>query len=231
MSDARAAILTRIRQAQRTGRIPVASDPVRVPTFVARTPEDNLRRFVTELTALGVEPHVEASAADVRARVTALVEGHPVFSWDPEWLPYDVGSVLVDAVHGDSSRATQAAAGIGVTGDAALADRIARAADGPRPSARRRCCRRFISPSFASPISVRRRGVFPRPRRCRRRVLHVHRSSRTADIGLTGARRPRAQPRHRRRRSQRGFRIGRCRTTHESTPATNFQPASDRTIW
>jgi L-lactate dehydrogenase complex protein LldG len=123
VSDARTAILTRIRQAQRTGRIPVASEPVRVPAFVARTPEEELRRFVTELTALGVEPHVEPTAEDVRARVVAAVEGRPVFSWDPAWLPYDVGSVLVDAIHGESSRATQAAAGIGVTGcDAALAD-------------------------------------------------------------------------------------------------------------
>ena len=123
MSDARAAILTRLRQAQRTGRIPIASEPVRVPAFVAWTAEERLRRFVDELTALGVEPHVEASAADVRARVTASVEGRPVFSWDSEWLPYDVGSVLVDAVHGDRPRAMQAAAGIGVTGcDAALAD-------------------------------------------------------------------------------------------------------------
>jgi L-lactate dehydrogenase complex protein LldG len=59
----------------------------------------------------------------VRARVAVIVGGRSVFSWDPEWLPYDVASVMPDAIHGDSPRAAQAAAEIGVTGcDGALAD-------------------------------------------------------------------------------------------------------------
>jgi L-lactate dehydrogenase complex protein LldG len=123
MSDARTNILARLRQAERTGRVPVAAAPIHVPSAAPRTIDECVRRFVEELTALGVEPHVEASAADVRARVATIVAGHSVFSWNPEWLPYDVASVLPDAIHGDSSRATQAAAEIGVTGcDGALAD-------------------------------------------------------------------------------------------------------------
>ncbi len=123
MSDARALILGRLRQAQRTGRIPIAAEGVRIPAPSARTDEERLHRFVDELTALGVEPHVESSAAGVRARVAASVVGRSVFSWDPQWLPYDVGSVLADSIHGDSPRDRQAAAEIGVTGcDAAIAD-------------------------------------------------------------------------------------------------------------
>jgi L-lactate dehydrogenase complex protein LldG len=123
VSDARTAILNRVRQAERTGRVPVAAEPVRIPAAAARTVEERLRRFVDELTALGVEPYVEASAAGVRERVAGLVAGRSVLSWDPEWLPYDVGSVLTEAIHGDSPRDRQAAAEIGVTGcDAALAE-------------------------------------------------------------------------------------------------------------
>lgn len=123
MSDARTAILGRLRQAQRTGRIPVAAEGVQIPAAAPRTDEERLRRFVDELTALGVEPHVELSAAGVRARVAASVAGQSVFSWDPQWLPYDVGSVLAGAIRGDSPRDRQAAAQIGVTGcDAAIAD-------------------------------------------------------------------------------------------------------------
>ena len=122
MSDARAAILGRLRQAQRTGRVPQAAR-VEIPVAPALKADELLGRFLGEITALGVEPHVESSAGAVRARVTALVESRRVFAWDPPWLPYDVASVLADAVRGASPRDEQASADIGVTGcDAAIAE-------------------------------------------------------------------------------------------------------------
>jgi L-lactate dehydrogenase complex protein LldG len=122
MSDARAAILNRVRQAERTARLP-ATAQVRVPAPAARTADECLRRFLDELAALGVDAHVESSAADVRARVAACVAGRSVFSWDPQWLPYDVGAVLADATRGDSPGDRRADAEIGVTGcDAAIAE-------------------------------------------------------------------------------------------------------------
>jgi hypothetical protein len=59
MSDARTNILTRLRQAERTGRVPVAATPIHVPPAAPCTIDECVRRFVEELTALGVEPHVE----------------------------------------------------------------------------------------------------------------------------------------------------------------------------
>jgi len=122
MSEARTAILGRLRQAERTGRVP-QTPAVTIPVAPALNPDELLGRFLGELAALGVEPHVESSAEAVRARVSAIVAGRRVFSWDPQCLPYDVGSVLPDAIHGPSPREEQASADVGVTGcDAAIAE-------------------------------------------------------------------------------------------------------------
>src|SRR5262249_44201917 len=135
MSDARAAILERVRQAQRTARIPTgelanervgelvnpnAGSPVHQFT---NSPTHQLERFLSELTGLGVAHHVESSAEAVRARVRDLVGGRAVLAWDSDRLPYDVGTVLPGAATGASPRGVQAAAEIGVTGcDAAVAE-------------------------------------------------------------------------------------------------------------
>jgi L-lactate dehydrogenase complex protein LldG len=122
MTDARSAILNRVRQAERTARLPAARQ-VHVPAPAERSADQCLRRFLDELAALGVDAHVESTAADVRARVAACVAGRSVFSWDPEWLPYDVASVLVGATYGRTPGNRQADAEVGVTGcDAAIAD-------------------------------------------------------------------------------------------------------------
>jgi L-lactate dehydrogenase complex protein LldG len=122
MTDARSAILNRIRQAERTARLPAATQ-VHVPAPAKRSEDECLRRFLDELAALGVDAHVEPTADAVRARVAACVAGRSVFCWDSEWLPYDVGSVLADATHGDSPGDRRADADVGVTGcDAAIAD-------------------------------------------------------------------------------------------------------------
>jgi L-lactate dehydrogenase complex protein LldG len=122
MTDARAAILNRVRQAERTARLPAATD-VRVPAPDVRTQDECLRRFLDELAALGVDAHVEPTAAAVRERVAACVAGRSVFCWDSEWLPYDVGSMFADATHGDSPGDRRAEAEVGVTGcDAGIAE-------------------------------------------------------------------------------------------------------------
>lgn len=129
VSQARAAILDRVRKAQRTGTFPPILRPAQDERARGQDPrgrvqhDDALRRFVEELTALGVRSFVEATADAVRARVTEIVAGRSVLSWDLEQLPYDVGRVLPRAATGASSRDVQAAAEVGVTGcDAAIAE-------------------------------------------------------------------------------------------------------------
>ena len=133
MSQARAAILDRVRQALKTGYVPgayehaAAAQPCDLapdkPFGAAEQRAGLVERFLAELTALGVDSYVESSPADVRARVAAIVEGRSVLSWDADRLPYDVGAVLTGAATGASPRDVQAAADVGVTGcDAALAE-------------------------------------------------------------------------------------------------------------
>ncbi|PYQ08674.1 MAG: hypothetical protein DMF82_00970 [Acidobacteria bacterium] len=112
---ARAAVLARLAAAQRTARLPrppAAKPLVSAPRSVAACRE----RFAEELAGLGVDCHVESSPEAVRARVSALIEGRKVLSWDPDQLPYGVGALLSGAARGSSPRAEQAQAEIGVTG-------------------------------------------------------------------------------------------------------------------
>jgi L-lactate dehydrogenase complex protein LldG len=131
--SARAAILDRLRSARATARIPRVEAPT--PQAVRRRSRaDCLARFIDEASALGVECTVESSAAAVRARVEAIVQGKRVLSWDPTDLPYGVGNLLrasvssvargsVHSVAGSSPRDMQAAADVGITGcDAAIAE-------------------------------------------------------------------------------------------------------------
>lgn len=123
MSDGRAAILARLRSAQRTAELPVENGTLGRPEPAAWSREECLGRFRSELDALGVENHLEATPDAVRARVSGFVEGRRVFSWDPELLPYEVGSLLAGAILGSSPRDEQAGAELGLTGcDAAIAE-------------------------------------------------------------------------------------------------------------
>lgn len=120
--SARAAILSRLAAAQRTARLPAspAAGPIVTPSHGA---EECLERFGSELAALGVDCHVEATPARVRECVGALVAGKRVLAWDARRLPYAVDAVLSDAVRGGSPREEQARAEIGVTGcDGAIAE-------------------------------------------------------------------------------------------------------------
>jgi L-lactate dehydrogenase complex protein LldG len=123
VSEARAAILGRLRAAERTGRVPAVKRDIVIPPPARLDGDALLQRFVNELTMLGVDTHVEASAADVRARVRTIVGDRRVFSWDADALPFDLATVLPVAAHGTSPRDEQARAEIGVTGcDAAIAE-------------------------------------------------------------------------------------------------------------
>lgn len=122
MSQARTAILARLSAARRTAVLPPVAAVPRRPAEPA-SPEQRLRRFREELTALGVDNHLEAAEGDVRRRVSSLLEGRRVLSWDPELLPYAIGPLLVDPVLGRSPREEQARAEVGLTGcDAAIAE-------------------------------------------------------------------------------------------------------------
>lgn len=137
--DAREEILGRVRAALRSARIPGASAPP-APTFSleSATPDERLDRFVTELRALSVTVHVEASEAAVRSRVRALIEGRRVRAWSRAALPYKIGDDLTDdALAGAAERRAIAAAEVGLTGvDAAIAETgslvLVSSADHPR---------------------------------------------------------------------------------------------------
>jgi len=123
MSDSRAAILARLRSAQRTAKLPAENGTLDRPEPAASSREECLWRFRNELDALGVENHLEPTPEAVRARVSALVAGRRVLAWDPELLPYEVGSLLAGTILGSSPRDEQASAELGLTGcDAAIAE-------------------------------------------------------------------------------------------------------------
>jgi len=118
VTDARSAILSRLRAAESHGLMPPIRD-VAVQSAAPRTVDESLARFLDELRALGVTTYVEPTADAVRARVLSIVGSRAALAWDDRCLPYDVGRALTSAARGDSPRAMQAAAAIGVTGCAA----------------------------------------------------------------------------------------------------------------
>lgn len=128
-ADARLAILARVRQAQVRAFIPEAAPglPARL-AYPAMDPGALRFRLLEEFALLGVESHVESSEADVRRRVSALLAGKTVLSWDADQLPYGTGACLPAGEagktwFGSDSKDDQGKAEIGLTGcDAALAE-------------------------------------------------------------------------------------------------------------
>jgi L-lactate dehydrogenase complex protein LldG len=119
MSAARALILNRIRRAHKTGSVPVVQRPAPelLPIPTSDAPARHVDFFVAELGRLGVATHVVSTSEEVRALVTTIVHDRTVFAWDPDRLPYDVGTILgPNAVFAGDSRDRQASADIGVTG-------------------------------------------------------------------------------------------------------------------
>lgn len=122
-TDARTAILARIRAAQRTAYIPDMPGTPRTLEPQTGSLEESIERFTKELGLLGVDSHVEPTADAVRDRVRALVAGKRVLKWDDDKLPYELGHVAKDAIRGRDDRDTQAAAEIGLSGvQAAIAE-------------------------------------------------------------------------------------------------------------
>jgi len=129
--NAREAILARVRAAARTGRVPTghagspktSAQEERSAKALASRSEDLLTHFSRELAALGVDCHVESTADAVRARIEGLARDKTILSWDPDRLPYEVGSILPAAATGAAGRSVQAGAALGVTGcHAAIAE-------------------------------------------------------------------------------------------------------------
>lgn len=122
-SDARTAILARIRAAQRTAYIPsMPETPRTLEPQTASVPEA-IERFTKELGLLGVDSHVEPTADAVRDRVRSLITGKRVLSWDADQLPYELGNVAKDVIRGRDDRDLQATAEVGLSGvHAAIAE-------------------------------------------------------------------------------------------------------------
>jgi len=123
VSDARTAILARIRAAQRTAYIP--DMPATPRTLEPQTAglDECLARFVKELGLLGVDSHIETSADGVRDRVRALLAEKRVLKWDDDKLPYELGPLAGEAVRGRDARDAQAACDVGLSGvHAAIAE-------------------------------------------------------------------------------------------------------------
>jgi L-lactate dehydrogenase complex protein LldG len=121
----RAAILSRLRAAQRTAQLPEMPSTPRALTPATAPAAECLVRFRQELDALGVENHLEDSAAAVRERVRGLLAGKRVLSWDAAQLPYELGALLPElaVTYAGEPRDVQAQAEIGLTGcHAAIAE-------------------------------------------------------------------------------------------------------------
>src|SRR5262245_8173542 len=122
MRAARDAILDRLRASRAAQHLPRTMAPAAPPPD-RRSPSESLVRFHEEATALGIECHVELSAADVCKRVGCLIDGLRLLSWDPQHLPYGLGALVQHAAFGSSARAQQALAEVGLTGcDGAIAE-------------------------------------------------------------------------------------------------------------
>ena len=117
---ARAKILGRLRS--KRGYLPsVEAVAAREPTTIPA--EECAARFLAEAAALGVDCFVEGTAAAVAERLSIVVGGSRVLSWDAAALPYDAARALPRTTSGRASLQEQAAAEIGVTGcDAAVAE-------------------------------------------------------------------------------------------------------------
>ena len=120
-ADARLAILSRVRQAQVRAFIPEAKQGLPERMAYPFLDAGALRfRLLEEFALLGVQAYVEASEAGVRERVSALIAGKSVLSWDADKLPYGVGASLAatdrKVYYGSDSKADQGQAEIGLTG-------------------------------------------------------------------------------------------------------------------
>ena len=118
-ADARLNILARVRQAQVRAYLPEAK--AGLPERLAYPDLDQdalLARLLEEFKLLGVEAFPEASAEDVRRRVSGLITGQSILSWDAAQLPYGAGDCLrgEKVLYGQDGKDTQGGADIGLTG-------------------------------------------------------------------------------------------------------------------
>jgi L-lactate dehydrogenase complex protein LldG len=124
MSAARERILARVTEAAVRNRVP-EPPATAMPSRSNAAPEALVARFLSELRLLEVEAFEEGETARVQERVASLLGAGPVFGWEPETLPYGLGSVIsgIPRVSGEADKRRKAEAGAGLTGvDAACAE-------------------------------------------------------------------------------------------------------------
>ena len=118
-ASSRLAILARVRQAQVRAYIPETQEGLpKKLAYPPTTPEGRQARLLEEFKLLGVEAHVESSAAGVRERLATILGSQSILSWDPERLPYGAGETLRGRTvySGRDPKAEQGKAEIGLTG-------------------------------------------------------------------------------------------------------------------
>ena len=122
----RESLLARVRQAQRSARLPAVDAPDPPPSSLESAAPDSWReRFLQELEILGVTTHVAKTEQALQQVVAELVAGRRLLIWDPARLPYGLASVLEPGswIDATAPRAEKERAEDGVTAvDAAIAE-------------------------------------------------------------------------------------------------------------
>ena len=127
-SNSRTKILSSIRNAQSSARLPQRAPAPDFPLEVENSPSeasDRLRRLTAELDSLGVDCYVEKDGEAIVRRLALLLEDRSILSWDVACLPYSAGKVLHGRTvrFGKDDSVEQAKMAVGLTGcDAAIAE-------------------------------------------------------------------------------------------------------------
>lgn len=124
--DARTKILTDIRSALRTARIPNTDvHPCSAEASFFKNAADLPEKFVQELEQLNVTVFRESSIGSLQERVRSLTANKSVLCWNFENLPYNLQNFFENrpVLFGKDTLEQQAMAEVGVTGvDAAIAE-------------------------------------------------------------------------------------------------------------
>ncbi len=125
-SIAREAILSRINKAKDSIVLPdTSSSNIHENAIEPKENSGLVEKFIDSLIALGAEPFKEPSVEHVRQRLKSIISGKKILSWQPQYLPYDMGKLLEteNVFFGKEDKDVFAQAEIGLTGcDSALAE-------------------------------------------------------------------------------------------------------------
>ena len=127
-TDSKSKIISCIKKFRSAGSVilpnakPDLAEKIEYPSL---NEEELLSGFIEELKALEVDSYVEYSPENVRERLRSLIHGKSILSWEPQSLPYDLGTILEkeNVIYGRDEITVQTKAEIGLTGcDAAIAE-------------------------------------------------------------------------------------------------------------